>query len=750
MSKALLVVESPAKARTLSKYLGRDYVVRATVGHIKDLPTNSLGVAVQRDFQPTYQLIRGKGKVIDAIRDAANGVTSVFLASDPDREGEAIAWHVAEEISRGRSREEVPPFYRVLLHEITRAGLKRALEAPGRLDRKRYESQLARRILDRLVGYELSPLLWKKVSGGLSAGRVQSVAVALVVDREREILGFKPQEYWVITSTLKGRVPPPFAARLTRVDGQKAEIGNEEQARPIIEALKTASYAVEAVKREEKSRYAPPPFITSTLQQDAHRILHFSAKKTMSLAQRLYEGVDLGEMGTAGLITYMRTDSLRVADEAVAAVRDHVRAAFGEAYVPASPTRFKNRKSAQDAHEAIRPTSMEFAPDRVSKHLERDMARLYALIWNRFVASQMTAARFDVTTVTIGAGARFTMEATGRVLLFDGFLRAFRDVEADDGEEPALPPLSEKDALGLAGVDGEQNFTQPPPRFTEGTLVKDLEKLGIGRPSTYATILSTIEEKKYVEKEKGRFKPTDLGFVVTDLLRENFPQIMDVQFTAQMEEELDRIEEGEAERVQVLDKFWGGFQDLLKAARTEMKSVKQAPEKTDLACPRCASPLVIRFGKNGSFLACSSFPKCRTTLPFVRGEDGKPMMVKEEVSTEKCESCGADVVLKNGRFGRFWACVNYPECKYTKPYSTGFACPRPGCTGALVEKRSKKNSTFYRCSVRECDTVLFGRLKSTPCPSCSNTFMEEKGRGKEKSTRCPRCGYGGAAEAAAE
>jgi len=747
MPKALLVVESPAKARTLSKYLGKDFVVRATVGHIKDLPTNQLGVAVGRDFQPTLQLIRGKSKVIEAIREAARGASSVFLASDPDREGEAIAWHVADEISRGRKSEDVPPLYRVLLHEITRTGVRKALDAPGELDRKRYESQLARRIVDRLVGYELSPLLWKKVSGGLSAGRVQSVAVALVVDREREIVGFKPQEYWVIKALLDGRLPPQFAAKLVRIDGKKSEIGSSEQAQPLIEALRAARYSVDSVKRDEKQRFAPPPFITSTLQQDAHRILHFSAKKTMQLAQKLYEGVDIGDMGTAGLITYMRTDSLRVSDEAVGAVRDYVRTSFGPQYVPQSPNRFRNRKTAQDAHEAIRPTSMDFSPDKVARYLERDMARLYSLIWNRFVASQMAPAKFDVTVVGITADGRFGLEATGRVQLFDGFLRAFRDVEAEDGDEPALPPLAVGEPLSLARVDGEQNFTQPPPRFTEGTLVKELEKLGIGRPSTYATILSTIEDKSYVDKEKGRFRPTDLGFVVTDLLRENFPKIMDVQFTAQMEEDLDRIEEGDLERVQLLSQFWSGFQELLTTAKANMKSVKKSPEKTELPCPRCGNPLVIRFGKNGSFLACSTFPKCRTTLPFVRGDDGKPVLVQEQKSEEKCEVCGADVVLKSGRFGRFWACVSYPECKFTRPFSTGYKCFREGCNGTLVEKRSKRNSTFYRCSNRDCEAVVFGRIKEGPCPTCGNPFLEEKGRGKEKQLRCPKCG-GGQVEAA--
>ena len=741
MGKSLLVVESPAKARTLSRYLGADFIVKATVGHVKDLPQNALGVNVEKGFSPSYKLIRGKTKVLQDIRTAAVGVDAVYLASDPDREGEAIAWHVAEEISRGRKKEDLPPFYRVMLHEITKAGVKRALAAPLQLDRLRYESQLARRILDRLVGYELSPLLWRKVSAGLSAGRVQSVAVALVVDREREILAFEPQEYWVFQVSLDADQPPRFTARLTQIEGEKATVSSEEQARPLQSALDKADYRVLNVKTEEKKRYALPPLITSTLQQDAHRLYRFSAKKTMSIAQRLYEGMDLGAMGTHGLITYMRTDSLRIADEALFAARDYIEKSFGKPFLPSSPNHYKNKKSAQDAHEAIRPTSTDFAPDAVKDFLDRDMFRLYRLIWNRFIASQMSPARFDVTSVQVLADEKWLFEATGRQMLFEGFLKVFKPADTEEEDAAVLPPLAQGQELALAGLESKQQFTQPPPRFTEGTLVKELEKQGIGRPSTYATILSTIQDKQYVVRDKNKFFPTELGSVVTELLRDNFPNIMDVAFTAGMEESLDKIEEGDTKRKDLLQSFWDKFSKSLETARTEMKNVKQQPKQTDLDCPRCSAKLVIRFGKNGAFLACSAFPECRTTMPYVRDENGQPALPKEEISEEKCKECDARLVLRDGRFGRFWACVNYPTCKFTMPYTMDLNCPREKCSGKLVEKRSKKGATYYRCSEKECDFVAFGKLVTSACPECKNAFMEEKGRGQKKTVTCPSCNY---------
>ena len=743
MPKSLFIVESPAKAKTLSRYLGPDFAVKATVGHIKDLPSNSIGVNIEKDFTPQYRVIRGKSKVVQGIKEAAVGVESVYLASDPDREGEAIAWHVVEEISRGRKKEDCPVFYRVLLHEITRAGLKKALDGAGELDRSRYESQLARRILDRLVGYELSPLLWKKVSAGLSAGRVQSVAVALVVDREREVQAFEPQEYWVVRAELEGANPPPFQAKLVRIDGEKAQVVSEEQATPLLARLREVPWIVDKVQRDEKKRYPHPPFITSTLQQEAHRLYRFSAKKTMSLAQRLYEGVDLGELGTHGLITYMRTDSTRLADEAVQGVRGYIKKQYGDEYLPAGPATYKNKRSAQDAHEAIRPTSIEFGPEQVLPALERDALRLYRLIWNRFVACQMVPARFDVTVASILAGEAWTFEATGRILLFDGYLKIYREAESTEPDASRLPEIMEGETLKLLGVDGEQHFTQPPPRFSEGTLVKELEKKGIGRPSTYATILSTIQEKNYVDREKGKFSPTELGFVVTDLLRDNFPDVIEPSFTAHMEEELDLVEEGKSLRGEVLGAFWSKFKVSLDMAKDKMKSVKKEPEKTDIVCPACSASMVIRFGRNGAFLACSAFPECKTTLAFERDEKGKPAVIAQTVSEVACSACGGELVLKDGRFGKFWACANYPTCKTTEPFSSGHKCPRENCEGELLEKRSKKKTTYYRCSAAPgCDFVLFGRISESPCPSCQNPFMEERGRGKARNLRCPKCGHG--------
>jgi DNA topoisomerase I len=747
MPKSLFIVESPAKARTLSRYLGKDFIVKATVGHIKDLPSNSLGVNIEKDFTPVYRVIRGKSKVVQAIKAAAVDVESVYLASDPDREGEAIAWHVAEEISRGRKKEELPVFYRVLLHEITRSGLQKALDNAGLLDRSRYESQLARRILDRLVGYELSPLLWKKVSAGLSAGRVQSVAVALVVDRERDIQAFDSQEYWVVRATLAGALPPEFQAKLVRIDKDKAVVTSEEVAKPLLADLKKATYVVDKVNRDEKRRFPLPPFITSTLQQDAHRLYRFTAKKTMSIAQRLYEGVDLGDRGVHGLITYMRTDSTRLADEAVMGVRAIIEKNFGKEYLPPKPVQYKNKRSAQDAHEAIRPTSMDYPPEQVVDQMDRDMLRLYRLIWNRFQACQMSPARFDVTVATIVADGKWSFEATGRILLFDGYLKLYLEADNTETSATTLPELAVKETLKLVNVDGEQHFTQPPPRFTEGTLVKELEKKGIGRPSTYATILSTIQEKLYVDRDKGKFGPTELGYVVTDLLRENFPKVIESSFTAQMEEELDRIEEGTTKREEILTSFWGPFKQLLDKAAVEMRSIKRDPEKTEIECPTCKAPMVVRFGRNGAFLACSAFPECKTTLAFTRDDKGQPAVIEETVGEEACTACNGKMVLKEGRYGKFWACANYPECKTTLPFSTGHACPKEGCEGTLVEKRSKKKTTYYRCSnAPTCEAVLFGRIKETPCTSCQFAYLEERGRGKKRSYRCPRCGHGDSSE----
>ncbi len=571
MSQYLVVVESPAKAKTIKKYLGKEYTVKASVGHVKDLPKSKLGVDVEHDFAPEYQVIRGKGKVLQEIKKAAKSASKVFLAPDPDREGEAIAWHIAQEL-KGKKGAAGPEVVRVLFNEITKRAVQEAVQHPLQLDESKYNSQQARRILDRLVGYQISPLLWRKVRRGLSAGRVQSVAVRLVVEREREIGAFVAEEYWTIDALLAGAHPPAFTARLAKIDGKKAKVAGEAEARQIVAELEKADYKVTKVERKERRRKAPAPFITSRLQQEASNRLRFTAKKTMTLAQRLYEGVELGEEGSVGLITYMRTDSTRLSDEAVTGVREYIGTTFGAESVPEKPNFYKSGKQAQDAHEAIRPTSVEYPPEKVKKFLDRDMFRLYELIWKRFVACQMTPAVYDQTKVETTAG-RYVLAATGSILKKAGWLAAYgerteEDEErADKGQEDEngtgrqLPDLNEGETLKLEKLDPVQHFTQPPPRFNEASLVKELEEKGIGRPSTYASILSVIQDKEYVKKDEGRFHPTDLGVLVTDLLVESFPQVLDVTFTAEMENQLDGVEQGKVDYLEVLKRFYGPFAD---------------------------------------------------------------------------------------------------------------------------------------------------------------------------------------------
>ncbi len=747
MGKSLVIVESPSKARTIKRYLGKDFDVKATVGHVKDLPQRELGVDVDEDFSLKYQVIRGKGKVLQAIKTAAKGCDKVFIGADPDREGEAIAWHVAEELGMGE--EGSPEIYRVLFHEITRKGVERAMETPGRLNGNRYESQKARRALDRLVGYEISPLLWKKVKRGLSAGRVQSVAVRLVTDRELEVRAFDPVEYWTIKASLSGGGPPPFEATLVEVDGKKAEITNEAQATPVVEGLKAATFSVGDVAAKTRKRHAPAPFITSRLQQEAHRFFRYSAKRTMALAQQLYEGIELGDEGPTGLITYMRTDSTRLADEAIDEARAYIGKNFGEQFVPEKPNVYKNRKSAQDAHEAIRPTSAEWSPERVKPWLDGDQFKLYSLIWKRFVACQMKPALYDVTTVEILAGERFKLRTTGTVLKFAGYRELYMEKENDDdkgdknGDSKELPALTTAQGLERHGVEGIQSFTQPPPRFTEATLIKMLEEKGIGRPSTYAMILSTIQERKYVDREQGKFFPTELGFAVTDLLRDSFPDIVDVRFTASMEEELDRVEEGDLAAKALMNQFWGGFNTALDKARVSMKDLKKAPLPTDIVCERCENGMVIKFGRNGEFLACSNFPECRNTMNFKRDPKGKIEPIKALETGLKCPEHDKDLVLRNGRFGPFLACSEFPKCTYTAPVPTGFKCAKPGCEGELVERKSKKGRTFFRCTKSpDCDFVMFGAPLKRVCPRCDNPYVQES-RGRSKVISCPNpdCDY---------
>jgi DNA topoisomerase I len=744
MPKSLLIVESPAKARTLKGYLGEDFRVEASVGHVKDLPKSELGVEVEGDFAPKYGVIRGKGKVLQQLKKAAQEADVIYLAPDPDREGEAIAWHIAEEIASKKDRK---PVYRVMIHEITKSGVQAALANPGRLDEDRYNAQQARRILDRLVGYQISPILWDKVRRGLSAGRVQSVALRLVVDRERAIQAFVPEEYWSVEARLEGSVPPAFEAKLRKVGGKEPGLASREKAEAARLAASREPFRLAKAERREKKRNPDPPFITSSLQRDAFRKLRYSARRTMTLAQRLYEGVDV-EGEPVGLITYMRTDSTRLSDSAVAACREHIRAAYGPEYVPGSPVKYKAKKGAQDAHEAIRPSSMEYTPERCRPYLEPEQYQLYKLIWDRFVACQMKPALYDQTTFDVEAGP-YLFRASGSILRFRGFMAAYvegvDEPEEEKGEEGnALPDLRTGDALTEHEVSAHQHFTHPPARFTESTLVKELEEQGIGRPSTYAQILSTLRDKGYVQMVERRFVPSELGTLVNDLLVVNFPQVLDVGFTAQMEAELDHVEEGKRQWRDLLRNFYGPFSQTLERATREMVNVKTREEPTDLACPQCDKPMVIRWGKNGFFVACSGYPACRTTKEFQRNPDGTIEIVEGESLGEPCPLCQADLVIRKGRFGRFVACSKYPECRFTRAVGTGVACPREGCGGELVEKRSKRGRTFFGCNrYPECTYAQWDRPLARECPNCRSPFLVERFTKQGPSIRCPRkgCGY---------
>lgn len=728
--KGLVIVESPTKARTLQRYLGKDFDIRASVGHIKDLPPKRLGVDIVHAFAPEYAVIKGKNKVLKDLRTAAAKVEDIYLAPDPDREGEAIAWHIAEELQSNKVPQR---FHRVLFYELTERAIKEAIRSPGVLDRSRYESQQARRILDRLVGYEISPLLWDKVRRGLSAGRVQSVAVRIICDREREIQAFVSQEYWTVMARLEGVKPPPFDAKVVAFRAKKLTIPNEETAGEVVGGLENAVFRVAKVETKERKRQAAPPFITSTLQQEAARKLRFSARKTMMLAQRLYEGVELGPEGPIGLITYMRTDSTRVAKEAVQEARAYIEGNFGKEYVPARIPTFKQGKLAQGAHEAIRPTAVGRAPKKVARYLDREARALYELIWKRLVASQMSPALFDQTSVDIEAG-EYRLRVTGTVVKFEGFMVVYTETADEPGNgadgtngagQVVLPPVSRGDVLNLLALTPKQHFTQPPPRYTEASLIKALEEQGVGRPSTYAAILSTIRDKEYVRLDQRRFVPTELGLLVTDLLVAHFPEIMDVGFTAEMEKDLDRIEEGLASWVEILGRFYGPFSQRLGQARQEMRSVKSKGVSTDILCEKCGAPMVIKYGRSGEFLGCSAYPECRHTSDFTRDTRGRIQIQRAgEQVVGTCDKCGRPMVVKKGRFGGFLACTGYPECRNTRPISTGVPCPELGCDGELVQRRSKSGRTFYGCSrYPVCRYATWDQPVAKACPQCGSKIL---------------------------
>ncbi|HEY2774029.1 MAG TPA: type I DNA topoisomerase [Candidatus Binatia bacterium] len=761
-AKNLVIVESPAKAKTLARYLGRDYQVLASVGHLVDLPKSKLGVDVDHDFEPDYEVIRGKAKVIKELKAAAKGKQSIYLAPDPDREGEAIAWHIRQHVVPKGFKGKV---HRVLFNEITKSAVQSAIHHPGDIDTSKFEAQQARRVIDRLVGYQISPLLWDKVRRGLSAGRVQSVAVRLLVEREREILGFVAVEYWQITASLfpanqQGKDERQlFEARLIEVDGKRIETKNlradgaenggkaledrfyirdQVQARDLEKRFRDArDWKVGEVKRTERQRRPAPPFITSTLQQEASRKHGFQPRRTMSAAQRLYEGIDLGTEGTTGLITYMRTDSTRVAADAQVAALQYVRDTYGDAFAPSTPNVYRTKKSAQDAHEAIRPTSLEFPPDRVREFLPADEFRVYTLVWNRFLASQMSPAVYDQTSVDIhAAGGKF--RATGQILRFAGFLRVYeegRDAPDENDDSGSLPDLSEDQALALEKLAASQHFTQPPPRFTQATLIRELEERGIGRPSTYATIMSTIIGREYVRQdEQRRLVPTELGALVTDLLVESFPDILNAEFTAELEDKLDDVEDGKSDWLDATRNFYKPFRADLDRAKIEMRDVKREVVETDLPCPKCGKTLVIKWGRNGEFAACPGFPDCKFTGNFTRRDDGSIVLDAPEETDEVCEKCGSAMAYKFSKFGRFLGCSAYPECKNIKsantPVPLGITCPKElgGCgEGDLVQKVSRRGKIFYSCNrYPTCKFALWDRPIQTPCPECEAPLVVEK------------------------
>ena len=916
MPKALVIVESPAKAKTINKYLGKDYVVKASLGHIKDLPKNDLAVDVDHDFEPHYEVIEGKKKLIAELKAAAKKVDEIYLAADPDREGEAICYHLQEEL---QDKKGVTKIFRVMFNEITKKAVQKAFETPLQVNQNLVDAQQARRVLDRLVGYKISPLLWDKVRRGLSAGRVQTVALRVIVEREREIRAFLKREYWTVDADLVAQKNPVLSARLIRANDVTPELGNQEVTSALVANLDGAAYTVKSVATREKKRNPVAPFITSTLQQESARKLRFSVKRTMVLAQRLYEGIEIGKEGAVGLITYMRTDSTRVGDDAISDVRQYIAERYGAQFVPPTPNIYKGKKDAQDAHEAVRPTSMAYAPEVVEQYLPEDEMKLYRLIWNRFVATQMMPALFDQTTIDVTAngkdGVQYTFRATGSVPKFDGYLKVYQEgkdqVDEEDEElKHRLPAVTEGETLRPEAIRPEQHFTEPPPRYNEATLVKRLEADGVGRPSTYATILSTIQEREYVNKESGRFTPTELGMVVTDLLLEGFDDIFDVKYTARMEEELDEIEEGKLDWRVAMDEFYKRFDKDLRHAEEHMTDIKRMEKPTDLICEKCGRPLVIKWGKHGSFIACTGYPDfssksietnlekvqkdialrqqralkkielslakllakyprtaitwgqggefvvdpgsaripkametalkkiekevarkrledrgkielrlgklqakypqmkgfyeldlrdtaegvaltvqrkeefCTYTreltvdLPDLEGADlsdqgdeelcencGRPMVLKKgrfgtffacseypDCKTtkqiggtqkkdtpleEKCPQCGNHLVMKHGRFGEFTACSNYPTCKYVKQKTIGVKCPE--CSeGEIIERRSKKGKTFYGCNrYPDCTFVAWGKPVSEKCTECGSPYMVEKWLKSGAVWQCP-------------
>jgi DNA topoisomerase-1 len=740
MEKSLIIVESPSKAKTINKYLGKEYIVEASVGHIKNLPKSKLGVDVDNGFAVTYENIKGKDEVISKLRDRAAKSKEIFLATDPDREGEAIAAHLAEEI-----KEVNKSIKRVLFHEITAEGVKEGMRHPKKIDSHLVLSQQARRAMDRIVGYKVSPFVWKTFYYGLSAGRVQSVALRLICEREEAIRAFVAEEYWSITGEFESVQGERFLAKLHKIAGQDPRIPDETTMRGYLGEIERQQFEISSVERRPVKRNPPAPFITSTLQQEAARRLRFSAKRTMMLAQKLYEGVEVGEDGPTGLITYMRTDSTRLSSEAVSHVREYIYGNYGKEYLPKEARHFKKGKASQDAHEAIRPTSMRFTPKTVKRHLDKDLYLLYELIWNRFLACQMSAAQFEQMSVDV-TGGEYLFRATDQRPLFRGFLQVYDDmIEENGGEKEDQDPISRLpeglangQRASLSNLLPRQHFTKPPPRYTESSLVKELESRGIGRPSTYALIVSTVIDRKYVEQNDRKLSATELGMQINKVLVEHFPDIFNVQFTARMEQELDTIASGKQRYVNVMKEFYDPFvRDLEKVDQNARQIKKSLQQKTDETCELCGRPVIIKWGRNGRFMACSGYPECKNTRPLPEDQEKH-----QHLAGMKCEICGGDMVVKAGRFGTFLGCSNYPACKNTKPISMGIKCPKCG-QGDLVERKTKKGRrTFYGCNrYPECDFASWDKPVDQRCANCGSQYLVLKySQTKGEYLKCPECG----------
>lgn len=737
MSQNLIIVESPSKASTIRKYLGDEYKVLSTVGHIRDLPKSQLGVDVKNDFKPLYVTIPGKKKNVDALREAAKVATQIFIATDPDREGEAIGWHVSRLLASLNK-----PTQRVMFYEITKAGVLEGMRKATQLDMNLVNAQQARRIIDRLVGFKVSPFLWKVLYSGLSAGRVQSVALRLICDRQEEIDRFEPQEYWTIKTELKTERKSIFEAELQKVDDVKISINNEETALAIRHELKEEKFQITSVVKKRVRRNPRAPFTTSTLQQAAFQKLGFTTKRTMALAQQLYEGVTLANGEATGLITYMRTDSTRVSDTAIDIAREQIGAQLGKDYLPSKGRQYgKSSGKIQDAHEAIRPANPALHPDDVKASLAGPQAKLYDLIWRRFMASQMAVAVFDQSTVKISAGKRFELKANGSDMVFDGYRKLY--FENEEEKENHLPAdLKEGEFVNLLRVDADQHFTSPPAPYTESSLVKVLDKEGIGRPSTYANIISVIQTRNYVLSEKRKLFPTDLGKVTNKLLVENFSELVNKTFTREMELNLDKVEEGELTYLQIMEDFWGHLEGWLASSSKSHSEIKKSLQKdTGEVCEKCGKPMVVKWSKSGQFLACTGFPSCRNARSLDEGTPGAgdPDAEKEDYGT--CDKCQSPLVLRTGRFGKFYACSTYPKCKFTKPFHILMPCPKPDCKGEISPRRSKRGRVFYGCTqYPDCDFVSWDPPIEQKCPSCDNPYMVAKSTKKKGDyAYCPNC-----------